>query len=574
MKEKIQQYSKAQIGTSLLVLLSMLATVVVYASSKDSVEQSEIPEFISSDIEIATVDAGSAAGGMLGSSWPGEIISLANLPIQPSREGMIASWRVHVGERVFAGQVLGTLSPPPQMPDALAMVADEEKMVAMARTSAEAKRRYAEVRLPQLEALRTNIESSLAASERILGGGGSSSEATLSMIDAKKAVIRTLLRGSIVRTYPIMSDQGTLPARWNSITLKHAIGAQDSRLRDKFQTILFAVVTELDNQDAVPVSTGLEYFDLVVRLADASIPDGSMLTAAELTMLKDSLHEDQENFIMAADKLRETELMLVDTQKMAFEQLKMIEGEIAMLRQDLAMADGDLTAKEASARAIRYAVVGGSSITATRSGTVSAIMKRTGEYVMPGVPIAIVTGEGAGAPTVRFRVPINVPKPRVGDLLTVVRSAFPDDPRQAKLIGIGTAVDDTGAYMADAIFTEANAWPVGGSVRVLMGGDSRTVVVAISSIIWDEHGTPYVWGVSGADRLYAKKLKLGRTLGASVEVYEGLIGGDRYIVSPTSAMHEDVLQSELAPKQEAHAPNSAESMDGMNMEGMHMDEHE
>ncbi|MEK7498843.1 MAG: hypothetical protein AAB611_03240, partial [Patescibacteria group bacterium] len=52
---------------------------------------------------------------------------------------------------------------------------------------------------------------------------------------------------------------------------------------------------------------------------------------------------------------------------------------------------------------------------------------------------------------------------------------------------------------------------------------------------------PYVWGVSEAGRIFARKIIVGRTLGASVEVYEGLKNGDSYIITPTSDMKEDMF---------------------------------
>ena len=50
-----------------------------------------------------------------------------------------------------------------------------------------------------------------------------------------------------------------------------------------------------------------------------------------------------------------------------------------------------------------------------------------------------------------------------------------------------------------------------------------------------------VWAVSEADRIYAKEITIGRTLGSSIEVYEGLKKGDRYIANPTSDIKENMF---------------------------------
>lgn len=502
------------------------------------------------EIEIATVGTTSAATvTLIESSWPGELISLKNIPVQPSREGTIISWNVHIGQKIFSGQVLGTLSQPPSMPDTVAMLAEEEKMTTMARVNVEAKRAYTKERILQLEALRANIEQSLGASQKILGTNTGeanvSGNADFSMIDAKKATLRALLRGSLAKTYMMLSGQGTLPARWTAITLKDAIGEQNSRLRNQYPTVLFAALADLEAPDRLPLASGLAYFDLVIKLADASIPDGYMLTDTELADLKTMLHEDQQEFLMAADELRETELMAVDTQKMSFEQLRMVDGDIAMLKQDLAMAEGDVVAKEASYRTLFTATEGGVAIVAPQGGTVSSILKKPGEFVMPGMPVAVITGGGKNTFLVRMRIPSNVKTPEIGALLSVVRTGFSQDVRKAKLLGLGNALDETGSLVADAVLLEPADWPVGASVRVMPSAETKTFFIPLSSIWWNAQGEPNVWAVSYRGRIYAKKITLGRTVGAEIEVYSGLSTGDRYIIKPMPKITEDMLLTDL-----------------------------
>ncbi|OGZ06763.1 MAG: hypothetical protein A3C93_02445 [Candidatus Lloydbacteria bacterium RIFCSPHIGHO2_02_FULL_54_17] len=553
MKEHIQRLASGAVAYKKITLAALvgLVTVVagVFAVNMPPKDMLAIVGTLPTDIgvpeiEISTVGATGTVEASVGSSWPGELVSLRSIPVQPSREGTIVSWNVHIGQRVVAEEVLGTLSRPPSMPDTVAMLAEEEKMASMARANVVAKRVYTTERIAQLEAQRANIERSLSASQKILGTDGSGG-ATFSMIEAKKATIRAMLRGSLAKTYMMLSGQGTLPARWTAVALKDAIGEQNSRLRDQYPTVLFAVLTDLDTPDRLPLTSGLAYFDLVIKLVDASIPDGAMLTDAGLTDLKTMLHEDQEAFLMAADGLRETELMAVDTEKMSFEQLRMIDSDIAMLKQNLAMAEGDVVAKEASYRTVEGAIGGGSAIVAPQGGIVSSILKKPGEFVEPGMPVAIVTGAGKNGLIVRMRIPGNVRVPEIGSPLSVVRTGFPQDAREAKLIGVGNALDETGSVVADALLLESTDWPIGASLRVIASSENDTLFAPLSAVWWNAKGEPNVWAISEAGRVYVQALTLGRTVGADIEVYSGLLPGDRYIVKPSQGIVEDMLLDDL-----------------------------
>lgn len=568
MQEKIQQFAEAAIankkimfGALFVLVLGTLGVVVVNTRTGDQLAAvgmvhagADVP-----GLEIATVRAASSTDGVGDTnSWPGELVSLGSVPVQPSREGTITSWNVYVGQKVYAGQVLGALSQPPAMPDTIAMLADEEKMVTMARVNADAKRAYVESRLAQLEALRASTERSLDASHTLLGTntGENSGSANFSMIEAKKATIRAMLRGTLAKTYAMFSGEGTLPVRWTAITLKDAIGAQNSGLRDKYPAVLSNALLDLNTEDKLPIESGLAYFDLAIKLVDTSIPDNAMLTADDVAALKTMLHDDQEAFIMAIDKLRESQLMASDAEKMSFEQLRMIDNDIAMLKQDLAMAEGDVSAKEASYRTVRTGVVGGSAIIAGRSGTISSILKKPGEFVMPGTPVAVITGTGKSELFVRMRLPSNIKMPVIGEIFGVVRTGFPQDVHKAKLIGIGNAIDETGSVMADAILLDGADWPVGSSLRVLAPRSMKSIEIKLSALWFDAGGRPNVWAVSSAGRVYAKPLTIGRTVGAGVEVYEGLVSGDRYIVKPTAEIAENMLIDDVVAR--TMAPDAGE----------------
>jgi multidrug efflux pump subunit AcrA (membrane-fusion protein) len=172
-----------------------------------------------------------------------------------------------------------------------------------------------------------------------------------------------------------------------------------------------------------------------------------------------------------------------------------------------------------------------------------------------------------------MRIPSNIPRPSSGDVLSVIRPGFPNDVRKARVVGVGASLDVSGSYMADAVLTDPTEWPIGSSVRVLVPLDSDSPVVKMSAVMWDENGLPAVWAISTADRIYLKKLKVGRTIGDFIEVYDGMEKGDRYIANPTLEIREDMFLSDIIRKVEGNTVPSAESgktgHEGHgNMEGM------
>lgn len=579
MQEKIWRcahYVIAQKKISFIILGTLVIVVGIVAVGVRSQNQhaligvslreEEIPQ-----MEIATLGAPSSVDtSSVGNSWPGELVSLGSVPVQPVREGTISSWSVHIGQKVYAGQVLGTLSRSPATPDVVAMVAEKAGEAAMSRANVEAKRAYTAERITELTALRANTEQSLDASQSLLGERTGTTTG-LSMIAAKKEVVRSILRSTLAKTYPIFSGSITPPPTWNAIALLPPIGQQKATLRERFPNVYAAAQSDVDTAGKSPVASGLAYYDLAIKLADASLPDGGSVTDALLMELKTILHEDQQAFIMAVDEQKKTELMAVDTQKASFEQLRAIDNEIATLKQDLAMAEGEVSAKEAAYHTVSSATWGASAIVTPQSGTVSSIMKNVGEFVGPGVPVAVVTGGSEREYIVRFRMPSTMRTPTIGQEFFVTRSGFPQVMPRARLIGVGNALDETGSVMADALLLEPVDWPVGVSLRVLLPASSDTLELLLSSVWWDAQGGAKVWAVSSAGRVYGQKVSLGRTLGEKVEIYSGLLRGDRYIVQPSSGITEDMLIDDI-PSQKvdqgdgATAPKTGhEGMPGMEM---------
>ncbi|MDO8659184.1 MAG: hypothetical protein Q7K54_01150 [Candidatus Parcubacteria bacterium] len=555
------------IGISVFYLLSKNNSISLASTeSANNLSNSELTVAVVGEEESLIV-----GNTMSNNSWPGEIISLSNLQVQPDREGTISQWNVRIGEKVRAGQVMGKLSRPPQMPDAIMALSEKSQMLEEARTSVEALRIYTVKRITQLKQLRTDTENSNKQKIDLLRSDTSESEgAMLSLIASKKKLAQVILRGSISKSLPVISNYTIIPTSGSNfnIQFKNMFGIIDSSLRNNFSSALVEVLSDLEDKNIVPEKSGLLYFDSAIKLANGSLANGEALTETSLESLKQMLVEDQSEFVTVLGEIKSMELERVNTQRESIDTLAEIDAMIIDLEKELAMSEGEFQAKEIAYITIKGSISGGYSIVAPNAGIVSSIMKKPGEFVGPGMPVATVTAEGNDSVLVRMRIPNNIQKPISGELFSIVRPGFGTDVQKVRLVGVGSSLDE-GSYMADAVFTGDTNWPIGASVRILVPASSSSTLIKYSSVFWDERGVPSVWAISEADRIFTKKITIGRTLGASVEIYTGLKNGDRYIANPTLDIKEDMLLDDFiktpTPEENDPAKSSEDDMGGMEM---------
>ncbi|MDP2741469.1 MAG: hypothetical protein Q8O66_02180 [bacterium] len=573
LKKVIKNIKGQKKNTLIIFAVSVFAVIsvgvfVFYLLGKDNSVASTNTEAGENDAVVVTVgergflNAGNATSN---NSWPGEIISLNNLQVQPAREGTISEWSVHIGERIFAGQTIGKLSRPPQMPDVIMSLSEKQQMMSEAETNAEALRAYTAKRINELKQLRMDTENSNKDKLDLLAPDSSGPDDTsLSLISSKIKMAQAILRGSIIKIFPMIYGQNNVPPLELilSIRLKPMFGVINSSLRNKFPDIIYRALSDLQDTKTVPEKSGLLYFDTAIKLAGSSVADGDVITDANLESIKEMLVEDQSMFITTIGEIKSMQLEKVNTQRESIDTLAEIDEKIADLNKELAMAEGDLVAKKEAYATMSGAISGGYLITAPTSGIVSSIMKKPGEFVGPGMAMAIVTADNKGDILVRIKIPNNIQKPKIGDILSVVRPGFETNIQKAKLVGVGSSLDEDGSYMADAIFEKENNWSIGSSVRVLEPASSSSILAKYSAVVWDKDGVPSIWAVSEADRIYKKDITIGRTLGDSVEVYFGLLNGDRYINNPTPDIKEDMFLDEII---KIVAPEKSDGDGGMHM---------
>ena len=506
-------------------------------------------------------------------SWSGEIISLNNLQVQPDREGTISQWYVHIGERVNVGQVIGKLSRPPQTPEMISMLSEKSQMLSESRTNVGALRAYTEKRISQLKQLRIDTEIANKRKIDLLGPNTTANEnPLLSSIILKKKMAQVILRGSITKIFPVIYGQSNillLESNNYFPQLSYGFGAFNSNLRNNFTSVLLGAWSDLKDTNTVPEKSGLLYFDTVIKLANSSIT-GETLSETSLESLKQMLIQDQSEFITVLGEIKSMELERVNTQRESIDTLAEIDAMITELEKELAMLEGEVKAKEIAYASVSNSITGGYSLVAPNRGVVSSVMKKPGEFVGPGMPVATVTAEGNDHMVVRMLIPNNIRRPEVGEMLSIIRPGFGADVQKVRLVGIGNSLDD-GSYMADAVFTKETQWPIGASVRVLEPVSSSSVSIKYSSIFWSEEGIPTIWAISEADRIFAKKITVGRSLGVLIEVYTGLKNGDRYITDTTLGIKEGMFLGDLlktSAQKENNTSIPAEPGGHENMPGM------
>lgn len=561
------------------VAVIAIASGWYYFSSKEGKTQAEVTmdssEAASPEdgmVSVVGADSALTEKAAISNSWPAEIISNDVSQLQPQREGVIADWRVHIGDQVRPGQVLGKISAPPATPELIQMLAERAETLAMARAQVGIADDYAQKEQARLDSLKVALNNSSSTPDNV------PIAAELERLRNNVEVKRNALRAFVERALNTHVTMLTNYYSWKYVRYggldTSTYGIMNRGVQSSYETALVNLVSKMKNSSDLPAEDAQNYFNLVVQLANNTPNDPGGFKAmanADQKEFFDMLAEYKMAQSEVTDKEADYKVMLNEQASMLEKDKSMLNEKIAMLEKDKAMARANAAATEASYSTVYKEIKGETYIRAPQSGTVSAIYKKVGDLVGPEMAIATITGGKNSGLIARIRIPNNIVRPKAGDVLQAIRPGFPKDIREVKVVGVGSSLDDTGSYMADAIFTDNIDWPVEASIRVISPASSNMPVIKLSAIVWGEGGNPFVWAVSSGGRVYARHLKIGRILGTSVEIYEGLKDGDRYISTPTSEIKENTLLEEIiktqAPQNTGGSgkSNGKGSMPGMDM---------
>ncbi|MFA5841734.1 MAG: hypothetical protein WC835_02105 [Candidatus Paceibacterota bacterium] len=576
MKEKIkiliQNIKHRHPKAIIIVAVLFITTVVVGASVFAVLNKSGIANAENSSsaktynpiddpsvVAILGFDATTTGNKVFSNSWPGEVISSEISQIQPQREGVVVDWRVHIGDNVSAGEVLGKISAAPATPELIKMLAEQTEAANKSKSQAVIADSFASKEQKRLESLKNALNGSSASSTDL---SFLVLESLRKKVESKKDIVRSFIERTLsnhVSTLTSFTDWRYL--RFGGLNKQY--GLYSPSVQNSFEMSFIKLAEKLKGSTDLPIEEAQNYFSLVVQLANNS---GNPADYPAVNEFKMTASADQKEFLDVISDYRMAQADLADKET---EYKIMINEGGATLEKDRLMAHAEEDAAEASYNTVSGAINGGSYIVSPRNGTVSAIYKKVGELVDPTMPIAVVAGYGSDNLTIRMSIPNNIRKPLRGDLLSVVRPGFPREVHKVKITGVGTSLDETGSYMADAVILDHVDWPAGASVRVIPSENSITPVIKLSSILWNEADGHYMFGVSEAGRIFKRKITIGRTLGSSVEVYSGIKNGDRYLVSPEEDFKENMLLENVLPK-DSEGSSSAGSSEKKPMGGMEM----
>ncbi len=537
----------------LLVSVSIGAAVFAQNETPKGNNAMIVPVY---QIEIAVAGEDGVSVDLVLNSWPGELVLPGLVKIQPSKEGVVLSWRVNIGDRVSAGQTLADVSAPPETPELAVMLAERAEMLGSAKGRLAAAEDYAIRTGEQV----TTLQGALA--------GGS----------ANKNIIVTSLRNSLIvkeksllsfikqaHTLRVLSFTNVSDPRFsNYLSFNKYYGKWDSSLQDRYLLAEIALSKALkENPSLVPEGAAIEYFTVATLISNAT-PEGGT------TDMRVETFEDQERLLdllkSYADAKAEIAIREAEFSLSASEKISDSSRELANIRSEVAAA-------EAAYNAIVGSISGFGRITSPRGGIISSILAKEGSFVRPGEFIATVVSENATAPFVRFQIPATAVLPKRGDELSFVRPGFATDVRKGRLIGIGGALDEMGSFMADGSLAKSTGWPSDSAVRVFISSDSSKASIAIpmKSIWWKEEGVSAVWMVSKEGRVYGQTVVLGRTGGGVVEVLGGLARGERYLPNPPAGVTEDMLLQALLTAEEKSRDEDVKSAEKNKVDDGHAD---
>lgn len=520
-------------------------------------------------VSIQTVSDQKYELGILENTWPGEILSLGDIQIQPKRAGTIVEWNINIGQKIKTGQVIAKLSAPPAMPELTSMLAEQAKMLTEARVDAKAQIEFAEKKKQQLNTLLDAIEKAKTENFNVLGSDPSaapslSATAAQTILQAKNAVasdqqkIRSFLEQAVSKELELLGNVDFDIVSYYKKTvraplyvyIKEPFGAVNSEYRYKFIDALDKVLREFVKDNSNLDTTGTVYFDAAVKMA-ALTYSGDEFTPEHLTEIRQMIAMDRMKFLETVKDYQmskielvkmETEFRLMLTEKEIdyAMQKKEIKEQIAMLEKDISMSNGKAEAASASFNTVAGSINGSLPIISPANGVISSIMKKNGDFVEPGMAVASLNTGRKEDKFVRFKIPSNIRLPESGTKLAITRPSFPKDIKYVKLVGVGTALDGNGSYLADAKFIDSSDWPVNISIRVLHDSNAPpNLFVHLGALEWNDKGTS-LWIVNADNTIKKQTIKTGRTLGEKIEVYEGVMVGDRYITKLIPELKEGI----------------------------------
>ena len=477
------------------------------------------------------------------SSFYGEITSKDIASINTSREGVVSSWNVSVGDTVSAGDILGYVT--------VTGVSSEQQM-ALAQQQANALKAQLDLETAnkisvQTEGVFRKITESLksvANKQRSIYDGSNSPVATtyqteLQAITQQQVQLSNKLQDfantALTEIYPQVSIYGNSPfnASYYEGSLKFEFAITNGNVRNEYISASKSLALKIKDKTVTDQDIR-NFLDKTIDGLKASLSSENLNTI-EITKsvkglqleLRDISNQLTQATITKASKEREKSQIDIELSK----SLSGFENDLSLKKLDQLSANerAKNEAKGAEILAQKLAVSAGGVIPifAAKSGVIATIEKNIGEYLTISTRIGFISNKNPQK-IVRFTIPASWKDINKGDTLSV--SWRPEySAGSAVITGISPIIDEKGGYQAEASISKETAFPVGAPVRIIPENSKKGVFVSRKSIVF-EGVTPFVWLVTENNTLRKQEVTVGRGLGEYVEILSGLERDFSYLV--------------------------------------------
>lgn len=568
--ELVQNLTKTQ-KVSLVVggfIISIAVGTLVYADAgHDSVEPVTTKQGEQVNIrKVGDVDADAISQEGLASFY-GEITSKDVASIHTSREGVISSWDVSVGDYVSTGDVLGYVTITGVSAEQQQQLAQQQANALKAKLDLETAEKVAE----QTESVFGKISASLqsvANKQRALYDGTNGIATTtyqteLQAITNKQNLLTNKIQDfgktALFEMFPVIANTGSVPTNptqtqaFNSNSLRNGIGTRDSSAQYAYVAYLGSYISLVNSRNLTENDIRL-FLDKTNSILSLSSPSEG-LSSAELADATIKIKDLQTDFrdlsdkytqatIDKASKERERDQIDVDLSR----SLAGFDSDLNLkkLEQVTANERAKNEAKGAELLAQKLAVSSGGiiPILASRDGIIASVDKNVGDYITISERVGLISTQNPNK-IVRFTIPPSWRDIKKGDSLSILwRPDFAGG--SAVITGISPIIDEKGGHQAEALLSKETVFPIGSSVRIIPESSKKGVFVNRKAIVF-EGIKPFVWIVTENDTIRKEEVKPGRQLGEYVEILSGLERGFSYLVilDPTISLQKGESVSSL-----------------------------
>jgi membrane fusion protein (multidrug efflux system) len=280
-------------------------------------------------------------------------------------------------------------------------------------------------------------------------------------------------------------------------------------------------------------------------LAELDTPDldQQLQNAREtLSQTRASLEQAQANEQYAVVNARRYQT-LGQKQAVSQQEIDQTGAEAQVTRANVHAAVSAIAAQTATVRQLEY-LKSFARVTAPFPGTITTRGIERGSLVTPG------TASGKPLYTIDISDPLRVfvrlpqayaPAIQVGEPVKVQVRQYPGRDFPGKVTRFSGAVDATSRTLTvEAQVPNGQGLLLPGAyaeVTITTGLAHGVTVIPVSAVVFDAQGTR-VATVDGSSQVHFLRVQVGRDLGQSVEVVDGLTGNERVIVTPPAGLQE------------------------------------